>query len=94
MLAHQYLQTNDKEAYQAKFTSARLPFQREYRREEGKLDDYSHKPYDQSKKLVPSPRMGGKVMETYDTMIQNHFHKKAVKQEIAERKIVRDQKLA
>jgi len=55
--AHQYLQTHDAGAVLKKLRSIRIPFQGTIDQGE-KLDNFSHEPYDQKQRIIPSPRMG------------------------------------
>jgi hypothetical protein len=49
-----------------------------------KLDDFSHEPYDQKKRIVPLPRMGAPVDKNYYRSIERYEHKKEIKQLKAE----------
>jgi hypothetical protein len=76
--AHQYLKTNDPDYFSSKMRSVRLPFTDKFDKDkDGKLDTYSHKKFDMSKRQVPLPKQGGRshMLQNYDQEIGAYFQK-------------------
>jgi len=91
--AHQYLETHDEPQVFKKMKSVRIPFQGSVDQGE-KVEAFSHQPYDQRQRIVPSPRMGAPVARRYEEIIGDYRGKQERKQQRADQEIAMKAHLA